>query len=81
MVGVARSNDLPMFPGLMNQTLNQGRKVRDKIKSTIPEIKPPMWAHQAIPPVCPWEPAALRNCMANQMPRKKKAGIFTMRKK
>ena len=40
----------------------------------MPTINPPIWAHQAMPEPDPL-PAAFKNCIKNQNPRKIKAGI------
>ena len=52
----------------------------NNLRKIIPNINPPIWAHQAIPP-CPPLAVALRNWKINQMPRKKTAGISTIGKK
>jgi hypothetical protein len=49
-------------------------------KSKIPNTKPPIWAHQAIPPKF-WGKRRLnmplKNWLKNQSPMKRKAGIST----
>jgi len=39
MVGVSGNNHIPMFPGALNQALDQRRKIRDETKGTISKVK------------------------------------------
>jgi hypothetical protein len=42
-----------------------------------PEIKPPIWAQKAMPPILLGVRPAENSCMRSQIPRKMKAGIST----